>query len=186
MMDRRSLLAGALAASALGASPARANALRFGPAQPFSFEALKGRARDLAGAPYRPVPRTAADILEQIDYDAHGNIRFRTDHALWAEGPSPYPVTFFHLGRFFQKPVRMHAVSEGQAREIVYDDALFEMPPNSPARRLPQNSGFAGFRLQERRGGALDWRVCVRGACRPMGDYVPNDADPVALRPCPR
>ena len=40
--------------------------------------------------------------------------------------------------------------------------------------------------VMRRSGATADWRVCVRGACRPMGDYVPNDADPVALRPCPR
>jgi len=37
-----------------------------------------------------------------------------------------------------------------------------------------------------RRSGATDdWRVCVAGRCRPMGAYVPTDADPVSLRTCP-
>jgi periplasmic glucans biosynthesis protein len=101
-------------------------------------------------------------VLERIDYDAHGKIRYRTDDALWAEGPSDYPVTFFHLGRYFQTPVRMHVVEGGQggglAKEIVYSEASFEMPADSPARELPEGSGFAGFRYQEKRGGRLDWR----------------------------
>jgi glucans biosynthesis protein len=32
------------------------------------------------------------------------------------------------------------------------------MPADSPARKLPDNSGFAGFRFQEARTGKLDWR----------------------------
>ena len=73
-------------------------------------------------------------------------------------GPSEFPVTFFHLGRYFQKPVRMHVVENGQAREIIYDNAYFDMPADSPAHKLPDNSGFAGFRFQEARNGKLDWR----------------------------
>jgi glucans biosynthesis protein len=160
MIDRRTLLAAA-AATAAGASglPARAaGGLRLGDPAPFSFDALKGRARDLAARPYVPPPPPAREILDRIDYDAHGKIKFRTDMALWADGPSDFPVTFFHLGRYFQKPVRMHVVEGASAREITYDDALFDMPADSPAHLLPDNSGFAGFRFQEKRGGKLDWR----------------------------
>jgi glucans biosynthesis protein len=161
MIDRRTFLAGALGAFAATGSPlpARAlDALRFGPPAPFSFEVLKRRAQEMARAPHSPPPRPAPEVLQEIDYDAHGRIRFRTDLALWADGPSEFPVTFFHMGRYFQSPVRMHVVEGGQAREILYDNAYFDMPADSPAHRLPDNSGFAGFRFQEARGGSLDWR----------------------------
>src|SRR5215208_1653270 len=161
MIDRRSFLAGALGAFAATDAPLSASevaALRFGPASPLSFDGLRNRARDLARAPYSPPPRPMPEVLQEIDYDAHGKIKFKTDLALWADGPSEFPVTFFHLGRFFQNPVRMHVVERGQAREIIYDDAYFDMPPDSPAHKLPDNSGFAGFRFQEARSGKLDWR----------------------------
>ena len=167
-MDRRQFLASAAAASAAAtaglaatgfSAPALAQAgLKMGAAAPFSFEALKARARDLARAPYQAPQRPAQEILNEIDYDAHGKIRFKTDLALWAGGPGEFPVTFFHLGRYFTSPVRMHVVERGEAREIVYDDAYFDMPADSPAHRLPENSGFAGFRFQESRNGKLDWR----------------------------
>ena len=112
----------------------------------------------MARSPYVAPPRPSPEVLYQIDYDAHGKIRFKPDLALWANGPSEFPVTFFHLGRFFQKPVRMHVVEGGQAREIIYDSDYFDMPADSPARKLPDNSGFAGFRFQEARTGKLDWR----------------------------
>ncbi|MGY2051111.1 glucan biosynthesis protein [Methylobacterium sp. JK268] len=157
MLDRRSFLAAAALVAGAGL-PSFAAGLPLGAPSPFSFEALKVRARDLASAPYQPPAVPDREVLQAIDYDAHGKLRFKPDYALWAEGPSAFPVTFFHLGRYFQKPVRMHLVENGQAREIIYTQDAFEMPADSPARRLPPNPGFAGFRFQERRGGALDWR----------------------------
>jgi hypothetical protein len=36
-----------------------------------------------------------------------------------------------------------------------------------------------------RSGATADWQVCISGICKPMGDYVPADADPVTLTVCP-
>lgn len=162
-MDRRAFLSSAAATAALAAIGFPASALeqqnlKMGAPIAFGFDALKKRARDMAKTAYVAPTSAAKDILWDIDYDAHGKIKFKSDLALWANGPSEFPVTFFHLGRYFQKPVRMHVVERGQSREIVYDDSYFDMPADSPAKKLPANSGFAGFRLQEARGGKLDWR----------------------------
>lgn len=35
-----------------------------------------------------------------------------------------------------------------------------------------------------RSGATADWRVCVQGQCRPMGDYLPPDVDPVVMKAC--
>jgi glucans biosynthesis protein len=163
MINRREFLQSATATAALAAQGFSSAALaqqglKMGVPSPFSFEELKKRAQDMARSPYVAPPSPSPEVLYQIDYDAHGKIRFKTDLALWATGPSDFPVTFFHMGRFFQKPVRMHVVEGGQAREIVYDSDYFDMPADSPARKLPDNSGFAGFRFQEARTGKLDWR----------------------------
>jgi glucans biosynthesis protein len=53
----------------------------------------------------------------------------------------------FHLGRYFQAPVALHVVEDGIARRIVYSPDFFSIPRNHPARRLPHDLGFAGFRV---------------------------------------
>ncbi len=98
------------------------------------------RAAALAVKPYAPPAALAQEVLERIDYDAHGKIRFKPDLALWADDAKrAYPVTFFHLGRYFRTPVRMHVVEANAAREIIYSESLFDMrrtaPPRSAARR---------------------------------------------------
>jgi glucans biosynthesis protein len=187
-INRRSFLHSAAATAtlaALGVAPEAlaANRVKLGAAAAFSFDSLIAQARAQAKAPYKPQPTPPRDILEKIDYEAHGKIKFDTDYALFADGPGQFPVTFFHLGRFFQAPVHMHLVegsaSNASAREIVYDESYFDMPADSPARKLPRGSGFAGFRFQESRRGdqaKLDWHkndwVAFLGASyfRAIGD----------------
>ena len=162
-LGRRTVLKGvaasAAAAGALGEAfaSAAADGLKFEAPQPFSYDLFKARARDLAHAAYTP-PRPAPDVVQKINYEEWGKIRFRTDAALFADGPGRFPYTFFHLGLFFQKAVDMHVVEGGASRRIVYDQSYFDMPEDSVARQLPRGAGFAGLRLQEARDGALDWR----------------------------
>jgi glucans biosynthesis protein len=161
MIDRRDFLTGAAAAgfwTQAGFSAEAAEALKLGPAQPFDRQTLLALAARRAAEPYAAPPRPAPQIVEKLDYDAWGKIKFRPERALFAEGPGRFPVTFFHLGMFFRKTVTMHVVAGGQAREVLYDPALFEMPPDSPAQNLPPDAGFAGFQIREPRDGALDWR----------------------------
>ncbi|MEO8299264.1 MAG: glucan biosynthesis protein D, partial [Burkholderiales bacterium] len=180
--DRRHFIcagSAALSLAALGASPYAAAAgkalpgasvdlLKRGPAQPFSFDALVTRAQALARQPAQPATSLPAEVLQRIDYEAHGKIRYDTRRALFKDGPGPFPVTFFHLGRYFQTPVHMHVLTakgnSGTATtssEVLYSPSYFDMPADSPARRLPEGAGFAGFRFQESRTGdqgKLDWR----------------------------
>jgi periplasmic glucans biosynthesis protein len=162
--DRRRVLQGLLAAgaglagwlprSAAGAAPR----LEFGPERPFSFAALIERARELADQPYREPRSPGADVVTEIDYDQHGQIRHRPELALWADGPGAFPATFFHLGKWFRQPVHLYTLAGGRAREIRYRRDYFSIPPDNPAQRMPDDAGFAGFRFHESRARA-DWRT---------------------------
>lgn len=143
--------------------------LTLGKASPFSWDGLIDQARLLSQQAYQPNQHPDHEVLEQIDWAAHGKIRFKPQDALFANGPGQYPIAFFHPGRFFQFPVQMYrldaAPNEKQARffarEILYDKRYFEMPDDSPAQRLGPHTGYAGFRVQESRLGdqsRLDWQ----------------------------
>jgi glucans biosynthesis protein len=157
--DRRTMLQGTavsmlLASNAFGEPPS----LKLSAPAAFSFEALKATAREIAALPYAAPPKPSPEIVGAIDYEAWGKIAFQMDRALYATGPGPYPISFFHLGKFFTKAVRVFLVEGEQAREVIYDRADFSMPADSIAAKMPAGSGFAGLRIQERRGGKLDWR----------------------------
>lgn len=176
MLRRRTFVRSALAAAA--ASPlltrapsvlAKPTSLRFGQPFAFSFDGLIERARKLAKAPYKSPYKPLPEVVSRIDYEVHGQIRWRSELALFADASTPnaFPVTFFHLGQFFPKAIKMHSLREGQAREILYDPDYFDMPADSIARKLPADAGFAGFRIHESRARS-DWKtqdwVAVLGA----------------------
>jgi glucans biosynthesis protein len=163
---RRTLLAGAAAlpvATALWPRSAAAQDLVLGTPSPFSFDWLRDRARRLAAQPYKAPVIRFADELERIDYDAYQQIRFRSDHALWAKDGGPYPIEFFHLGRFFKAPVQLHVIEAGKAREILYSPNMFTFGTAKFAADLPADLGFAGFRVMDA-DGKPDWLAFLGAA----------------------
>ncbi|MFO1068543.1 MAG: glucan biosynthesis protein D [Geminicoccaceae bacterium] len=148
------------AVAALATSPlvratgaaAQEEGLRFGPAEPFSFDLLITRAKEMAAVPYVPPPRPDPAIVGKIDYDAYGKIGTKWEDALYAQGPGVFPIVLKHVGMFFPKTVRMHAVSDGMAREVLYSDTYFNMTEDHVAHGLgEQPSAFAGFWVYESR-----------------------------------
>ena len=160
-VDRRTILKG-VAVSAV-TLPTLSDALaspdvvlQYDEPKPFSYDLFKARARELAHAPYTPPPRPAPDVLQKINYEEWGKIRFRMDASVFAEGPGRYPVSFFHLGLFFQKAVEMHVVDGGMSRRIIYDQSYFDMPADSvgafiaEGRRLCRHAHPGGARRRAR------------------------------------
>jgi periplasmic glucans biosynthesis protein len=145
---------------AFGADP---SGLRFGPPEPFDFERLKAQARALAAEPYQEPLIRHPEILETIDYDAYQQIRFDPEQALWEDHGGPFPVQFFHLGRFSKAPVKMHEVREGTAREILYSAGYFDLGETGLEQQLPDDLGFAGFRVMDGHGLRTDW-LAYQGA----------------------
>lgn len=115
-----------------------------GPSKPFSFDILKAEAHRLAQSPHVPGRSPHSEILEKIDYDAYQQIRYKKGATLPL---GETPIQLFHLGRYFQEPVRMYVVDGGEAREVIYDTSLFDMPADHVARGITGNAGFAGFRI---------------------------------------
>ena len=117
-------------------------------AQPFDYAWLKGHARTLAAQPYREVPSALPKAIKDLNWDEYQAISYRADHALWAGLRTRFHAKFFHLGLYYQKPVRMYEVGDGKAREIAYDQRMFDYGKSRlQGAQLPANLGFAGFRL---------------------------------------
>ncbi|MDD5247441.1 MAG: glucan biosynthesis protein D [Rhodocyclaceae bacterium] len=153
-MRRRDLLTAAAALGAAGLLPAplRAAAVAayrpLGTPQPFDYAWLKGQARALAARAYRPPSRRLPEAVRKLDWDQYQAIRFRPARALWAQDHLRFRLQFFHLGLFYDTPVRLHEVSGGEAQELAYDAAMFDAGKSGlAAAQLPPDLGFAGFRV---------------------------------------
>ena len=144
--------------------------LTFGDAQPFDFDMLRKMAKEMADKAYKEPPRPNPEAVMKINYDEQGRIKFNYDFALWRNGPSVYPLTFRPVGTYFQKTVRVFAVDNGQAREVVYQPNYFDYGPASPMNQIkPNESAIAGFWAMESRNG--DWRKKEPWATFQGGSY---------------
>lgn len=161
-VDRRQLLMGGAALLAgLGAPPLAGFAqamteLPLEPATPFDLEILKGKARRLAEKPYVAPAVPYADLLETVDFDAYQTITYKPSRTLGPGEDTTVPVRLFHLGRYFKAPVQLFLVKDGEAREIGYDHDTFTYTDAKLANRLPDDLGYAGFRLMNP-GEETDW-----------------------------
>lgn len=137
-----------LSQSAFAAGRAGQSNLVFGPAEPFDYASLKGQARALAAKPYHAHGGPLPAALDGLTWDQYQAIGYRKDHALWTGQDDAFLAQFFHMGLYFKKPVTMHEVAGGQAREIKYNAGMFDYGRSGLGKaRLPDTLGFAGFRL---------------------------------------
>jgi len=132
-MHRRDLLKASAALALAGiylprpaaASDAPTRLKTLGKAQPFDYAWLKGRAREMAQQPYKPVTDQLPARVAALDWDQYQAIGYRDDHALWGSDKLRFQVKFFHLGLFFKQAVQIHEVVDGTARELAYDPEMF-------------------------------------------------------------
>lgn len=114
---------------------------------PFGFETVIERARKLAAEPYREAKGQVPDWLLKINYDQWRDIRFRPDAALWADRPSPFRAQFFHAGLFYNKTVKVNVVEGSLVKPLDFNPNQFDYGRNEFASQVPQDMGYAGFRL---------------------------------------
>jgi periplasmic glucans biosynthesis protein len=156
-MQRRDFLRACAALTVAGlplpnpgaAAPAATTALSpLGPPQTFDYAWLKGQARALATSAYQPPVSHIPEAVKALDWDQYQAIDYRADQALWAQDRRRFQVRFFHLGLYYQSPVRMYEVVDGQAQELAYDPAMFKYGRSGlTGSHLPKDLGFAGFRV---------------------------------------
>ncbi|MBA2125031.1 glucan biosynthesis protein D [Hyphomicrobium methylovorum] len=176
-LNRRDVLAGAIAASAASwTSSAIADSsvgpFALGPAEPFSFDMLKERAKALSTKQYvPPLQPSDSDHLRGMTFDTFAQAVFKPEMELWRDVPGAQKVRLFPQGRYYAEPVAISVLENGQSRLIEYSPDFFKMPDNHPLRKL-KTAGFAGFRLMSR-GGVSDWLAYLGASYFRASD--PND-----------
>jgi glucans biosynthesis protein len=116
--------------------------------QQFSFDILSDEMKALATQAYATAPAPEG-FLGNLTYDDYRLIRFRDDHARWAEKGSNFRMAAFHMGWLFPEPVRIFEVAQGQSTEMRFTTDDFEYL-NDLVKRVPEHAklpGVAGFRL---------------------------------------
>jgi glucans biosynthesis protein len=117
------------------------------PARGFGFDDVTAKAQGLAKESYQDPSGQMPAWLGQITYDQWRDIRFRPERALWKDKRSPFQVQFFHPGLYYDRPVAMNVVDDNGVRPVAFSPNDFDYGSNDFASRVPQNLGYAGFRI---------------------------------------
>ncbi|HYB98765.1 MAG TPA: glucan biosynthesis protein G [Candidatus Limnocylindrales bacterium] len=132
-------LTAAILAVAIFAVPVRSLA--------FTIEDVAEKAAKLAAEPYQDPSGQVPQWLIDMSYDQWRDVRFRADRALWKDRALPFEVQFFHPGLFYDRIVAINEVDAGGVTPVTFSPSMFDYGKNDFASRVPQDLGFAGFRL---------------------------------------
>ena len=117
------------------------------PEPTFDFDNVTDKARRLAAAPWREPQNQVPDWLLKISYDQWRDIRFRPEAALWRDRKVPFQVQFFHPGLYYNRVVKVSVVEGGKPHPVEFSPSQFDYGKNDFASKVPQDLGFAGFRV---------------------------------------
>ena len=133
----------------------------------FAWDDVVARARELSQQAFYP-PSTSAvpDWLGKISYDEWRTMRYRPEQAIWREQGLPFQAQFFHPGLFYNRTVAVNLIEDGKVKPAQFSPGQFDYGPNEFASRVPQDLGYAGFRLHApiKSPGYLDEVIVFLGA----------------------
>ncbi len=113
----------------------------------FDFEMLRYRAKMLAARPYAPRATTVPEALRKLSYDEYRLITLDEEQTRWRRENVPFQLQFFHPGFVHQKSVKLFELNGRTATSINYAKSLFRYGGLKVGADLPENLGFAGFRV---------------------------------------
>jgi periplasmic glucans biosynthesis protein len=124
-----------------------------------TFDYVIGLARERAAKPFQ---QPKADFPEEfrgekLNYDTYREIEFRHDRALWLKEELPFRLEFFHPGYLYQAPVKINEFNTTHSQPIRFVQDFFTYGNLKFDKRIPADSGYAGFRLLYRLNDAERW-----------------------------
>src|SRR5687768_7267096 len=113
----------------------------------FGLDDVAARAKKLAASNYNEPKGQVPDWLLKLSYDQWRDIRFRPDESLWRAKKLPFQVQFFHPGLYYDRTVRVNVVEPSGVKPFKFSPNQFDYGKNDFASRVPQDLGYAGFRV---------------------------------------
>ena len=120
-------------------------------------------ARELAKAPYKPLPADLPDFLSGLTYEQYVAIRAKPGDVVWAADNAGFAIEPLHRGFVFSAPIQIFLVENGAPRKLEYRASAFEFGSIQPPPNVP-DIAFSGFRILAKRDGAFAELCLFQGA----------------------
>ena len=111
----------------------------------FGFADVANIAKKIAAEPYRP-PALVPENLRTLSYDEYRDIRFDTKQSLWRDSGN-FQLQFIHPGLYYGHAVKLHTIDASGINSVHFSRQQFSYGKNKISDKIPENLGFAGFRV---------------------------------------
>ncbi len=113
----------------------------------FDLNDVAAKAQKLAAESFHDSGSDVPRWLAEITYDQWRDIRFRPEDTLWRDQRLPFQVQFFHPGLYYNRTVEVNVVDATGVHPLRFSPSQFDYGRNTFASKVPQNLGYAGFRI---------------------------------------
>jgi periplasmic glucans biosynthesis protein len=114
--------------------------------RPFSPEQVRQRAKTLAQSEYVPPVSKLPKELAGLSYEQYRRIHFLPEQSIWRGDGLLFQLQLYHMGSYYDVPVRIHLVEGGLSRRLLYAPEYFSFPPELKLPPLAELD-FSGFRI---------------------------------------
>ena len=120
-------------------------------------------ARSLARQPFKALAGDLPGALSNLSYEQYVGIRLRPGAAIWAGDALGFALEPLQRGFAFGPAMTINLVTQGTARRLVYNQAVFDFGKLPPPPALG-DIGFSGFRVLAGGGGGFAELATFQGA----------------------
>jgi glucans biosynthesis protein len=113
----------------------------------FDFDVLRYRAKMLAAKPYVQRASTVPEVLRKLSYDEYRLLTFNPEETWWRREKLPFQLQFYHPGFVHVHSVQINEVDRRAVEPIKFSRSLFDYSKHPIGGSIPENVGFAGFRV---------------------------------------
>jgi len=114
---------------------------------PFSLSNVQEIAQKLSQSPYQNTTPPLPKEIDNVDYDAMRDIRWKEEFTLWKDKNLPFQAKFSQRSGYLRDKITIYTISPEGVKPFPYSSDYFTFGRTEVKRPLPPDTGFGSFRI---------------------------------------
>jgi len=114
---------------------------------PFSLDSVREIAHKLSQSPYQDADKPLPKEIDNLDYDAMRDIRWKDELTLWKDQNLPFQVKFSQRSGYLRSKITIFTIGPDGVKPFPYSSNDFDFGRTKLGSPLPPDTGFGAFRI---------------------------------------
>lgn len=114
---------------------------------PFNLSNVREIAHKLSQSPYQNTALPLPKEIDNLDYDAMRDIRWKEEFTLWKDKNLPFQVKFSQRSGYLRDKITIFTISPEGTNPFPYSSKYFDFGRTKLSEPLPSDIGFGAFRI---------------------------------------